>query len=93
MASKTTREPFHGYKQSMTLSNQLGLTDAVWGKHLGGPLSQACLEKAMSGCFIFRKFGDSKCSAVAPKSGRVSAWFFILNATPKQSSVVQKDSK
>jgi hypothetical protein len=30
---------------------------------------------------------------VAPKSGRVLAWFFTSNATPKQSSVVQKDSK
>jgi hypothetical protein len=66
--SKAARESFLGYKLSMTMSNQLGLTEDSLAKALNGQskrVTEGSLMNTIPGCFIFRKLGDSKCVAVA----------------------------
>ncbi len=65
--SKKARKPFLGYALSITISNQLGLTEDSLAKALNGQskrVTETSLKNTLPGCFIFRKLGDSKCVAI-----------------------------
>jgi hypothetical protein len=92
--SKAAREPFLGYQSSMTMSNQLGLTEDSLAKALKGQskrVTESSLMNTLPGCFIFRKLGDSKCVAVASKAGQ-SVWADSPEAVPTKKTIVQQNS-
>jgi hypothetical protein len=94
--SKAAREPFLGYKLSLTMSNQLGLSEDSLAEALNGhskKVTESSLTNTLPGCFIFRKLGDSKCVAVAvaSKAGQ-SVWPDSPEAVPTNENIVQQKS-
>jgi hypothetical protein len=91
--SKAIREPFLGFSMSMTLCNQLGISNDSLSKALPGSsksISELRLRQMLSGSFVFRKLGDSKCVAVASKEGEL-AWAESPDAVPTTGNVVGKE--
>jgi hypothetical protein len=92
--SKNARKPFLGYALSITISNQLGLTEDSLAKALNGQskrVTETSLMNTLPGCFIFRKLGSSKCIAVASKTGQ-SVWADSPEAVPTNENIVQQKS-